>query len=93
MSEATVKCPGCGRPQTVSIKAMIVDIAAPSWQDTIANLSVEYTGLYESYRDIAERTETPAYTLLIQALDLALPEIRKQHGLCTFCGEALSSEE
>ena len=38
MSEATVRCPGCGRPQTGSIKAMTVDIAAPSWQDTIANL-------------------------------------------------------
>ena len=95
-----VKCPGCNRLIQVDIVELSTSDLAQSSDTYDTQLQLEllkvqhdHSAVLDWYRDMAEQTDMPLHALLAEALDLALPEVRRQHGLCTFCGKPLQLEK
>jgi 4-hydroxy-3-methylbut-2-en-1-yl diphosphate synthase IspG/GcpE len=95
-----VQCPGCNRQIQVDIVAINISDLEQSSDNYDAQLQFEllkvqhdHSTILDWYQDMAERIGLPLHVLLAEALDLALPEVRKQHALCTFCGKPLEQEK
>ncbi len=94
------QCPGCNQQIQVDIVEISMseleqssDIYDAQLQLELLKVQHDHSTILDWYQDMAERTGLPLHVLLAEALDLALPEVRKQHALCTFCGKSLQQEK
>ena len=95
-----VQCPGCNRQIQVDIVAINISDLEQSSDNYDAKLQLEllkvqhdHSTILDWYQDMDERTGLPLHVLLAETLDLALPEVRKRHVLCTFCGKPIQPEK
>src|SRR5437588_12981418 len=94
------QCPGCNRQIQVDIVVLSMSDQAQSSDTYDAQLQLEllkvqhdHSAILDEYRDMAEQTDMPLHAILAEALDLALPEVRRQHNLCTDCGKPRQLEK
>ena len=94
------RCPGCNRQIQVDIVELSTsDLAQSSdaydsqLQLELLKVQLDHSSILDWYRDMAEQTDIPLHALLAEALELALPEVLRQHNLCTACGRPLQLEK
>jgi len=95
-----IQCPGCNRQIQVDIVVTSTsdlekssDIYDAQLQLELLKVQHDHSAVLDWYRDMAEQIDMPLHALLADALDLALPEVCRQHSLCTFCGKPLQLEK
>lgn len=94
------QCPGCNQQIQVDIVEISMseleqssDIYDAQLQLELLKVQHDHSAILDWYRDMTEQTGMPLHALLAEALDVALPEVRRQHSLCTFCGKPLQAEK
>ena len=93
-----IQCPGCNRQIQIDIVVMSTsdleqssDIYNAQLQLELLKVQHDHSVVLDWYRDMADQTGMPLHALLAEALDMALPEVRKQYALCAFCGKPLQA--